>query len=173
MAKETSKTTAPSGCMTKRDVLRLYNGLGAVADLSGTTSWNYACAKTRRMIETEAQAIAAAIKPSKDFARFTEKRLELCREHSLTSDNGKPLMDDGDNFQIADWKAFNKEIDKLKKKHTKTIEAREKQAEKYEELLDEDADVQLHLVNLDDVHEEITPGQLEAIFPMVSENGVT
>lgn len=163
--------------MIKRDVLRFYAGLGALADLGGSnTSFAYACAKTRRMIQPEVDALQDVAEPSQAFVQYNEARLELCRKHNLVADDGEPVikkdLDGTSRFVMRDQRKFDKALEKLRNEHKPALDAQDKKDKEVEALLDEEAEVSLHLVSLDDVPAGITPGQLENIFEMISENEV-
>ncbi len=156
--------------ITKRELLRLHAGLVAVGPLTGVR-FPYAVVKSMRALSKEVEALKAAAKRSDAFLEFEQARWQLCEEHAKRDADG-PVMVDG-NYQFADPKRFQRAFKKLTMKHTDAWVAREKQMEEYEALLDEEAEVTLHQVDVDDLPDDITSAQLNAIFEIVSENGVT
>ncbi len=156
--------------MKNRDLFNFQSGLQAVGHLTGV-KFTYAIAKTRRIVDREIKTLREAVEPTEGFKKYEEERLALCREHAQKDDNDEPVVK-GNKFILKSQKKFDNAWEKLKEKHKEALDSRDKQVKEWESLLDEEADIDLHLVNLDDMPDEITSDQVVGIFEMISENGV-
>ena len=156
--------------MTKKEALNLYNGLQGVSDLPGA-KWAYGIAKNVEKLRTEIEALQKAFTPSKEFSEYNDKRIELAQKYAIKED-GKPRtvkIGNTEEYLIGDKDKFNKELSKLQKEYKKNLDDRKKQVDDFNEILEEKVEIDLYMINPDYIPEGITPAQMSAIMPIISE----
>ena len=157
--------------LKRREALELVAALDAVSNLSGI-KFAYAMAKNVKLIASEVEDMQAGLKPSKRYQEYDNKRVEICKEHSKKDDNGKPVMmplgrgqqgfaglEDNPEFEVA--------VEALREEYKSELDEREQLVAEYETALDEDIELDVYTVNLSDVPEDITTGQLKGIIDLV------
>lgn len=156
--------------MTKQEVLSLFNGLQAVSEFPGA-KWAYGVAKNLAILKPEIEALQKAYSASEEFMAYESQRLELAQKYSV-KENGNPKTiktGGGEEYIIADRDKFSQELKKLQKKHKRAIEERQKQIGDFNEILKEEVEIDFYMISPDYIPEEITPAQLSAIMPIISE----
>lgn len=147
--------------MRKRDLYFNMQSLNAVGDLKGT-QFAVAVLKNRKKIEDEIILLEEVIKPNPIFEEYEKKRIVLCEVHAEKDVDGKSVIV-GDKYKLVDIDLFNIDLDKLKNNYQDIIDERVQQINKYNNLLDEDIDIDLIKLKYDDLPENISAKQLESI----------
>jgi len=137
------------------------------ADLKGV-KFNYGILKNINKIKPEIESLQESSKPTPEFQEFEKKRVELAKECAKKDDKDKPVIE-GDQYQIEDRKAFDKKLDKMREESKVTIDAREKQIEEYNKMLDEEVSIDLYKIKLDVIPEDITSEQMNSISEIIEE----
>lgn len=156
--------------MTKQEALNLFNGLQAVSNLPGA-KWAYAVARNIAKLKGEVEALQKAYSADKDFMTYEKQRLELAQKYSVKEKGNPKTVKVGGNeeFLIADKDKFNQKLKKLQKEHKKAIDERQKQVDDFNEILKEKIEIDLYMIDSDYIPEGITPAQVSAIMPIISE----
>jgi len=163
--------------MTKQEVLTLFRALNALSGLKGV-AFSYAVAKNLRRLGEDVESMQKASELSKEFNEYETARIELAKEHAKKDADGKPVTEDekDDNgkvisttYVIANQKAFDKELEALRATHKEALDARQKQIDEFNALLNEESDVELHKIKLADVPQDITTEQMNGILPVIDE----
>ena len=154
--------------MKNKDILRIANGLSAVADIRGV-KWNYAIARNLRTLEMVVLSLQDASKPPEAFAAYEKERIDLCIKHAVKDEEGNPQVS---NFEyvLQDRASFDADLKALRDQRADVISAREQQIEEYNELLEESIDIDFFLLSPDNIPEEVTGGQLAAIMEIIAED---
>ncbi len=156
--------------MKKREILNLYHDLRELRDLSGV-KFAYAIARNLSILEGEIKSLEEAIVPTEEFKVFEKERIELAEKHSNKDKNGSSIKKTNQQgiqeYDIKDMNAFDKELNKIRKKYKDAIAFREKQYKEYKELLDTDSEIELYKIKLDDVPENINVRQMEIIKNLI------
>jgi uncharacterized coiled-coil DUF342 family protein len=156
--------------MKKSQIVELFKGLQQLKNLSGV-KFAYAISKNISLLEKEIESLKASINPSEEFLKFEKERVDLAKKYAEKDENDSPKISTNpqgvQEYVIENKKAFNKEIEALRKKYKKTIEERQKQYEEYKELLDTESKVELYKIKIDDVPKEITVEQMNIIKDLV------
>lgn len=150
---------------TLRDWGEVYSQLSALKDLSGA-KLAYAIAKNKKTILNELEALNEASKPSEEYTKYDRLRVELAKKYAKKDKDGKPLTE-GNVYVMEDYQAFDKEHKELEKEHKKAIDERNKQKEELEEVLDQEKKLTLWPLKKEDLPEEITVEQLEALIDFI------
>jgi hypothetical protein len=153
--------------MTKQDIIDLNNGLISVSTLKGV-KFSYAVAKNRSLIKDEIDAIEAASKPSEAYEEFTDKRIAICLDMCSRDEKNAPIIINN-NYTSDDMEGMIAKVNKLQEGYVDAIKEREDQLIIVGDLLKEKSNIKLHKVSIDLVPEDITPGEMEAIFLMIKE----
>jgi len=153
--------------MKNKELLRFQRGLVAVSKLPGV-KFAYAVARNQGKIKSEIEALQESSKPSEDHKKFNTERIELCEKHSEKDENGVAMQnEDGTKYIINDEAAFEKVHVKLTKKHKIAIDARNKQLKGFEDILNEEIEIEFHQVKEVDFPEGITTEQMINIREMM------
>ena len=153
--------------MKKKELIELNKGLIDVSKLEGV-KFAYAVAKNKAKIKSELESLVESIKPSEKFQEHEIERVKICENHAKKDDNDQVVIKE-DRYVIVNEKKLNSEIKKLMDKNKEIIDQRKKQLKEYEDLLDEDSTIEFHKIKLDQVPDNITGEQLEAILCIVDE----
>ena len=156
--------------MTKQDVLNLYSGLQAVSGLPGA-KWAYGVARNMAKLRPEIEALQKAYVPSEEFIEYEKERVKLAQKHSVKEKGESKKIKVGANeeYLIGDKDKFKQELVKLRKKYKKIIDKEQKQLDDFNEILKEEVEIDFYLIFSDYIPEEITPAQVSAIMPVISE----
>ncbi len=163
--------------MRKRNIelIQLYNTLHSVGNLKGVR-FAYAVSKNIHKIKPHIESLQDSVKPSEEFQKYDKERLELAEKHAKKNKDGQPnkitdLDNNTQSYDIENEEKFQKELKKLQSKYKDALEEREKQIEKYKELLQEEADVELYKIKVEDLPEDITPQQMTNLFMIIDDEG--
>ncbi len=159
--------------MTNLELIQFYNTLHSVGDLQGV-KFAYAVSKNIYTIKPHIEALQASVASTEEFQQYEKERVELAKKHAKKNKEGNPITNTNlDNntqsYEIENEDKFQKELEKLQEKHKNALQEREKQIEKYKELLQEEANIELHKIKVKDLPEKITPQQMTGLFPIVEE----
>jgi len=155
--------------MNKRDLVRLYDGLGAVGKLKGI-KFVYAVARNRKLLEPEVMPLQTAMEPDEKFVEFEQKRIQLCERLADKTTQGTPIRELG-SFRIIEHRAeFDKALAELRTQYKDAVDGRINQEQEYEKMLDEEVEgIKFHKIKMGDVPSDITAQQLEGILEVISE----
>ena len=152
--------------MKRRDLYTHLQSLETVKDLKGV-KFAYSIIKNKKKIEEEIKLFEEVIKPSSAYEEYERKRIVLCEIHSEKDTEGRPVIV-GDKYKLIDIDIFNTELEKLKGGYQDIIEERISQINEYNNVLDEDIDIDILKINFNDLPSDITPKQLESIDFMIN-----
>jgi len=160
--------------MKYRDLIRLQAGLISVGNLPGA-KFAYAVGRNIDKIRGPLKPIQGILKESSEFKEYNKQRIRICEDCAEVDNGGKAMKDDDGSYLIADAKKdqFDKKITALKKRYQTVIDDREKQAEEYNKLLDEESkdELNLHMVQESDLPVEIIDTKSKP--PKVIREGIT
>ena len=152
--------------MTKQELLELWQGLPALANLRGF-KLGYAVARTKAKLRHEIEALDEALKPDKDFQAYEEKRLQLCRKYAQKDAQGNPIIQ-GDQFMFGENRGgFDAEMVPLSEEFAQAIEDRRKQVEDYQDSLRGPIEIEVHQIGLEDVPEDATVAQVAVLIHLI------
>lgn len=152
--------------MNNKNLYEYLEALKGVSDLKGV-KFAYTVIKNKKKIEEELKILEEAIKPSTEFQDYENKRLQICNIHSEKHEDGTPVIEDN-KFKIIDLDTFNEELSDLKEQYLESISERESQIMEYNNLLNEECDLELDKLVFTDLPQDITTQQLEMIDFMIN-----
>ena len=153
--------------MKKGDLFALNAGLAACGGLKGV-KFAYAIAKNTSIVKKEVDIIQEAIKPSKEFQTYEEKRIQLAMDHAKKDPKGQPIIADN-RYVIEDQAVFDEAIKNLREENKDVIDGQKKSNEEYEEMLKEEIEIELYKIGQDLLPEDITASQVTGIMPIINE----
>lgn len=153
--------------MKNRDLFRIVQGINLVSELRGA-KFSYAMAKNKRVLIAEIEDLQKAVEMADEYNKYDKQRIELCEKFSKKDKNGEPAIVDNE-YEIEDRKTFDDALDALGTKHKEVIDERKKQIDDFNELLDKPINgVAFHKISHDDLPDNITPEQTDAIFELIT-----
>jgi len=155
--------------MKNKDLLSLYETLKQL-DLIGVR-FNYAVARNIAKLKPEIESLFKAQEKTKEFSDFDLKRVEIAKKYSKKDEKGDPVIVDN-KYDIDDQEGLQKEFDTLKSENTKVIEEREKQLEVFNELLEQENDIELYTISSSEIPQEISTKQLSGILSIVKDENI-
>jgi hypothetical protein len=156
--------------MTNKETFILSRQLENIGDLVGSRNFAYAIIKNKGILKSYVEKALEKIKPSKELQKFDEERNKLAQFHAKKDENGKFMTKstNGQNeYDIEDQKSFDKDFKALEKTYKKAINAQEKKKKDFDKWYDAESTVKLHLIDENDVPEEISVTHLEIITPLI------
>lgn len=152
--------------ITRQELLELWHGLPALANLKGF-KLGYAVARTKAKLKPEIEALDEALKPDAAFQKYEEKRMELCRKFVQKDTQGEPMIQ-GNEFVFGENRgAFDAEMVPLQEEFAGAIEDRKKQIEDYQAGLRESITVEVHQIAPEDIPEDATVGQIGTLYHLI------
>lgn len=161
--------------MLKSEAVALYQNLNKLGQLKGV-KFAYAVSKNLNMLKPEVESLEKASAFSDEYKKFDDLRVALAEKHSHKDEKGKPIMiPRADNPRLSDYSIenqalFDKEFEALKSEHLTVFDARQKQIEEYNELLQTESTVVLYKVSVADVPADITVTQMYSISAIVEDD---
>ena len=140
-ATETMKTITG----TKGELVTIINGLFGVQDLKGK-KFSLIVSKNINILKDTLKELEEAGKPTKEFMAIAEKVNAIANENK---DNAK------------------EEIEKIENDNKKIVEARRKQMAKVEEIMKEDATVDLHVIEEQTLPADISASEINKIIKII------
>jgi len=128
--------------LTNRDLLTLYKGLEAVKDIKGSR-FAVLVGKNMKELRLILDPIERAAIPTPEFQELSVKVHELAKEEK------------------------SEEIEALEEENKELIEARKKQMDDINDLLDSIAEVTLHPIKEQQLPEDITGEQVESLLEII------
>lgn len=130
--------------------------------------FHYALLKNIDILQKELNLIQTKAKPTEKFAEYEKLRVALCEKHSSKNEQGEPNKRDIGNGQFeydidTESEAWKTDIEKLKSENKQVIDERDEQIKNYNEMLDLDAEIKFHLINLEDIPNEVNGEQMQAL----------
>lgn len=147
--------------MKKKDLQKLKEGIEAVAALKNA-KFSYVLFKNKKLIENEIEVLKEIDKPIEDFQKFEYDRVVLCEKYCERKEDGQSLLVDN-TYKIKDIENFNKEIVELRNKNLTAIEAEQKRLQDFNQLLEEDLNIEFFKIKSDDLPNDISLEQLSGI----------
>jgi hypothetical protein len=117
----------------------------------------YAVAKNIRLLETEIKSIQDASKPSEEFVKYDEERVALCGKFAKKDSKDEPVIEDG-RFVMSSPERFEEEFTKLREENSEILEERDVQMKEVQALIDDDVEVELHMVSADALTDDMDAG---------------
>ena len=161
--------------MTKLEIVKLANHIGRVNGHRGAKFAYALNINQARCMEVQ-RAVQKIAKPDDTFTEYTNKRLALLEELADKDESGKakkrsvvaPNGSIGEEYIGADkHPEWNERYNALLKEYDGAIKAQTAMEKEVEELLQEEAEIDLHMVKFADVPETLTREDMQPLMPMI------
>lgn len=149
--------------MKKRELFSLWDAIVGIKDCKPHIKFAYAIAKNKRIIQQEIDDLRALIELSEDMDEYEKKRRDLCMVCAERNEFDEPIINNN-KFQIKDKDSFRTEVDKLKETFADAIEEHENKIKAYEEILEEEVDIDFHRVKYEYFPHGLTQGQYDILL---------
>jgi hypothetical protein len=159
--------------MKRENVLGVFGIMNVLAEEKTTAKGAYAIAKNKKIAETEVKALQEAqqkVTVPEKFQEYEEKRLDLCEEVADKDEEGKSIkINNGQQFAISpeNQDIFNEKLKVLREEYKEAIEAKDKVEKDFFDLLAEEIEIDFHKVKIDDLPDNITASQIEALDEII------
>jgi len=156
--------------MKKNEILTLFRNLNTLGQLQGVR-FAYAVSRNLAVLKPEIEALEKASFPTPEFLEMDKERIKLVEEYAEKDEKGNPKKK-GNEYVIPEDKQgdFKNAFEVFKLEHKELFDAREKQIDEYNALLQTESEVKLHKVSLADVPQKITVQQMNSISSFVSDD---
>jgi len=159
--------------MLKRQIPDFRKKVYQLLDVKGE-KFAYAVLKNKQKIDSAYQVWAETANkyaPTEEFLNYDKDRHDLAETMSKKDEKGEPSVIRDENgverYDIEDKDAFEKSLELLREKYAEPIKGRETQIADYEKEMDEEYDVEFHIVSK--VPDTISARELEAADFMIKQ----
>ncbi len=146
----------------------LMRGIDACGDLKGV-KFAFGLAKNKKMLVKEFEIFQEAIKPSKEFIEYDQKRVDLCKELADKDEKGNPKMESNNYIVIKNKEDFEIRSKALTEQNQSAVDDRSKQIKEFNELMNKESDFKPFLIARNDIPDDITSKQLSGIIDLIEE----
>ena len=149
--------------------MNMLNKLPLVSNLKGF-KLAYAVARNKAALTAESKLLEDARKPSEAFILYNKERIELCKELAEKEENGKPKIVHGAYVGVEDHPDWDERFGALEDKHREAVDAHDKMIVDYNEALETEIDFEMYMIGVDQIPEDITVAQMDAIMLMIRDH---
>lgn len=156
--------------MKKRDLISLYNTLQKM-DRDYNIKLSYCIARNLRKLEDEYKAIMDIIEPGEEFKAYIAAIKKIQKDFILKDDNGNSIPGNTPGTVSIDIKNpdYQKQIKQVNEQHQEIIKKQSEQDKRNETFLNEEIEVDCYKVNIEYLPENISPGTLMALDPILQD----
>lgn len=168
--------------MKNKDLIKFREALNEVDYIKGK-NFAYAVVMNKSVLDLEMNTInerkPVQRQPHPDFINYENERKLLCEEHCEKDENGNPLLtylpNGAQQYKILDMEKFSKEHNGLAAKYQDVVRDMENiqmemetEIRKWNELMEQDCNIDFKKINVEDLPEDINAYTLEKIKFMIS-----
>ena len=126
-------------------------------NIVSTKKFSYALVLNDERIQSNVKAITEIARPSESYAKYEQKRHGIISKYADVDGDGNIILNDNRWIVFKDGtkETAVDELSSLNEEYKDILDARNKDIEEYNELLDSDVELNIHMVDLDDVPEEV------------------
>lgn len=152
---------------TRKEFINLYQMLSYLGELTGAR-FTYTISKNKEVLKKVVEEIQKKAEMHENYKEYEKERVELNEKHTKRDKDGNPEIKDK-KYVIKDKAVFDKEIEKLNKKHKDAIEEREQQRKDVEDLANKEITLDLKTIPLSIVPDKVTVDQMEVLSILIKE----
>jgi len=159
--------------VTRQQTYDIFRTLEALSNKDMRPKGAYAISKNKKLAENEVKFIQEAqskIKPPQGMQDFESKRIELCEKFSSKDEEGKVVTNNG-KYEIPEdvREEFEKTVAGLREEYSAAFEENEEINKQFQELLNEEIEINFHKTKLEWLPEQITGKQMEILMDIIDE----
>ena len=140
--------------------------------IESNKKFSYALILNDERIQSNAKAIMGIAKPSESYAEYEEKRQAIISKYADIDADGNIILNDNRwvVFKEGIKEQVLEELGTLNEEYLDIIDKRNKDIEEYNDLLDADVELNIHMVDIDDVPEEVGKDVflMKLLMPMIN-----
>ena len=149
--------------MKNRELFELINKLDTLKNLSGAI-FSYKIISNKKSILNHYQTYEEMIKPSEEYKQYDKQRISLCDKYADVGDDGKVIINNN-AYQITQFLSqFNEELIVLNNENLPILTEYANQMRNGRDFLEQDAEVELKLINIEELPKDINVEQMEVIM---------
>lgn len=153
-----------------KQILQMQNTITQVATKDiGSVKFRWGISRNVDIINRESEAIEKFRKPSDKFVEFERKREETVQKFAEMDETGQYRVDDRfRQYIVAPEKRddLEKALDPLREEFKDAIEDREEQLRDFNELLEEETEVDFYRVDTDYIPEQLLAIEMSMLGPI-------
>jgi len=154
----------------REDLVQVWTVLNSIANEKTTAKGAYGIAKNKRLVESEIKSIEDAQKSQvtpEGVQEFDTERLKACNEFCDKDEDGKPKVMNNNFVMTENTVVFNEKLAELQEEFKEGLEARSVLEEEFKVFLQEEVEVEIHTIKINDLPDNITATQIEALNDIV------
>lgn len=159
--------------LTRKQVIDIYGTLNTVGQKDMPVKGAYAVSKNKKIAENEVKVIEEAqnsMQEPEGIKEFTDKRIEICKEFANKDENGEAIVKQN-RFDIPLEKQpkFEEAVALLKEDYKEAFDKQDELTKEFQELLDEEIEMDFHMMKLEWLPEKISGRHMEALMDLIDE----
>ena len=145
----------------KEEIFAAERALSLLGEKSLKKKLAYAVAKATRVVAAEAKDVrfAQQMPDTPEVQEYEKRRKALAAEHSYKDGDGNPIMVQG-RYQIQDQDGFDRKLTALREEMDEVWALLEAHQKEYDDLLQEDVELEILAIPFDWLPKEIEPSAL-------------
>jgi hypothetical protein len=155
--------------VSKRQILEIGKCFEDIKHLKASAGFIYGCAKNKQVIKAEFDALVEVLKPLEGQQEYEQKRIKLAGEFARKDADGKPLLINGDRYDILDMQGFNEKYEILKSEHKELVEKIEAKEKELESILSQKVELDFWEIKYEYLPDGLSGAHGEILFPFISE----
>lgn len=170
--------------LKNKDLYKIYQGIIAVNDAKGKCEGNiskfrYAISKNKAKIESEIKHLESDLSKDEKFFEFMKTKDALLQKYATKDENGQfvkiPSGPNAFEYDIAEDKKeeMQKELDTFIADSKEILDERDAKIKRHAEILEEDSTVNLHLINIEDIPDDVYQDKMDLIIQLVKDEVIT
>jgi len=140
--------------MKKYELLRINDTLVKSIDYK-SHEFAYAIFKNKQMIDEILKEVEFINDVEPEFVEYENQRIELCKINSKKDEIGNYIIRDG-RYEIENSEGFKNSMDELRKKYDKVVTKRDEQLNRFNQIMQEDVDIEFVKVEKKDLPTELS-----------------
>jgi hypothetical protein len=156
--------------ITKSKVVQIANALEAIK--STNKMLTYAIIKNKKIIESEVDALREAIKTDSDeYKNYATEIREITNKYGARDDAGRIIttLTGFKPKEDVDLAEVQEIINGVNEKYKEAIDARDKQLEQYNNMLNDEVDIEFYDINLELLPDDTDPKIIDTLFDLIKD----
>lgn len=148
--------------MTGTEAILMHKALEEMGNVTGKASFNISIARNLAVLGAVVKTLEAGLAKSNEYKEYEVDGKKLFDTLSSPTQSGQLRI------QAEQYDGYKANLDELKTKHKEAIEAREKQVEEYQLILEEDLEeLSLYPIKEDDLPSNIGGNTLAKVIDLI------
>lgn len=150
--------------LTRRELVKLYNGLVSLEGRQFSVKFSYFIAKNKVALKDEMAAIEEVRQASDEFRQYDLERARMAQEYSDRNEDGSAKIHDNSFVITAKADEFQEKLAELRVQYKDAIEKHESKMKELDELLKGEVDFNGTKIDFKDIPQTIEPTLMEVLI---------